>query len=74
MGDLKVMQGLAWVDVTECLVRFKCKKCGGEEILNAYKGEPRHEGGCGGAVMVPISLVRRESPYADIGDKGVRKQ
>lgn len=47
--------------VGRCMIRFQCPECKGEAILNAYRGQPFHHGLCGGAAMMPVSLVLEPS-------------
>lgn len=39
-----------------CMVRFECPECGGQVVLDAYRGVPRHEP-CGRVPMVAKTVV-----------------
>jgi hypothetical protein len=51
--------------VGRCMVRFRCPKCKGEAILNAYRGQPFHHGHCDGTAMEPLTIVRDTSVDGD---------
>lgn len=41
-----------------CMVRFRCVRCRGEEILDAYEGAPRHIHDGVKFTMEALTLVR----------------
>lgn len=52
-----------------CMVRFKCPKCGGESVLDAYLGVPHCPDDR--ADLEPISVVRDTPPPDPIRRKNL---